>query len=390
MNKELSKKRNSKMIGLDDYVAPPMPADEWLKTLSLKVRATFGRSGHRFVEAETLQRATLRRLDEAVAPPACGPIVEALDATIGDWISGPTTAERVKAVILPPCDSNDVVGTWGRRAGLPVIAPGDESDASSELARLQALNDDDDGIVVIPQLERWYLRRLGGLEDMRRLIALLSAGRRRIVIGCNAWSWAYLSKACGIDMLVGEPICFAPFSGDKLREWFGELAHHDLTRGVRFRLADDGTDVLAMGDNEKTKAFFDSLAAHSRGIPWVAWHIWRRALHEQTTGNKPLRGGETDASIGETLWVAELETLVLPGDQPRDALLILHSLLLHEQMSVADLASVLPIVGGSVIPAALAMGGFLKRDGDRLSIRPEAYPAIREGLKTAAMSLGKL
>ncbi|WP_173404462.1 hypothetical protein FLP41_04140 [Paracoccus marcusii] len=71
-------------------------------------------------------------------------------------------------------------------------------------------------------------------------------------------------------------------------------------------------------------------------------------------------------------------------------MLILHALILHGRMSIDDLASVLPIVGETVVPATLVMSGFVLQEDDRLSIRAEAYPAVRTGLKSAGMSVGEL
>ena len=380
------------LIPIEDYDCPSLPADEWIKAAMTRIRATFRHDDKAFIADDRLKRATLKRLDQAVAPPACGPVMAELDAAMKQWFGQPATAERIKAIVLPPCDDNDVVGAWARDAGHRIVTCDDARDVPAALAMLDTIDDDPASLLVIPRLERWYLRRLDGLAGIRTLMAALAVRKQRTVIGCNAWTWAYLSKAAGIDMLVGTPLCFAPFDAERLREWFGELARDDMTRGVRFRRADDGSDILtADAADGKSLDFFRTLAGRSRGIPWVAWHMWRRMLRtDEGQGD----GQGDDAGGGgtrrETLWVTALEELVLPGDRPRDTLLILHALLLHGEMRAADLRAVLPIVGDSVVPAALVMSGFVQRDGDRLSIRPEAYPAVRSGLETAGMSMGVL
>ncbi len=376
------------LIPIGEYEGPSLPVDEWFKTIATRVRAVFRSDDKAFIADDILKQATLKRLDQAVAPPACGPVIAELDASIKEWLDQPATAERIKAIVLPPCEGNDVIGAWARGAGHRTVTCNDAGDIPAALAMLDTIEDDPASLLVIPRLERWYLRRLDGLAGIRTLMAVLAVRRQRTVIGCNAWTSAYLSKAVGIDMLVGTPLCFAPFDAERLRDWFGELARDDMTRGVRFRRADDGSDILTDDAADlKSLDFFRTLAGQSRGIPWVAWHMWRRMLR---TDEGKCDDDDVGGTRRETLWVTALEELVLPGDRPRETLLILHALLLHGEMSTADLRAVLPIVGESVVPAALVMSGFVQRNGDRLSIRPEAYPAVRSGLETAGMSLGVL
>lgn len=387
MNTAEQEKKHRHLIPIGEYDCPSLPVDEWFKAIATRVRAVFRSDDKAFIADDRLKQATLKRLDQAVAPPACGPVIAELDASIKEWLDEPATAERIKAIVLPPCEDNDVIGAWARDAGHRIVTCNGAGDIPAALAMLDTIEDDPASLLVIPRLERWYLRRLDGLAGIRTLMAVLAVRKHRTVIGCNAWTWTYLSKAAGIDMLVGTPLCFAPFDAERLREWFGELARDDITRGVRFRHTDDGSDILTddVADG-KSLDFFRTLAGRSRGIPWVAWHMWRLMLRTDE--------GKGDDDVGgtrrETLWVTALEELVLPGDRPRDTLLILHALLLHGEMRAADLRAVLPIVGESVVPAALVMSGFVQRDGDRLSIRPEAYPAVRSGLETAGMSMGAL
>ncbi|WP_139291529.1 hypothetical protein [Paracoccus sp. SM22M-07] len=369
------------LIPVEDYVCPAMPTDEWFRTLWQRFRTRLRPPDKSFIADDRLKRATLRRLDQVVAPPACGPVLAELDVSIRDWLSQPPSAERIKAVVLPPCQDGDVVAAWADGAGHLLLQVDDPGDAKDALARLDRLPDDPETLLVIPRLELWHIRDLDGLVQIRALIAQLTRRRQRVVLSCNAWAWAYLSKSTGIDMIAGKPLCFAPFDAARLRDWFRELAQDDTTQGFRFRLSDDGTDLFAKDPSEAETDFFRKLAAKSRGIPWVAWHMWRRMLHTNEE-----HGPETR----DTLWVAALDELILPGDRPRDTLLILHALLLHGRMTTDTLAQVLPIVGASVVPATLIMSGFVARNEDHLSIRAEAYPAVRAGLENAGMSIGVL
>ena len=261
---------------------PPMPAEERLRLLAARFRAFFrSKDDTAFIADDRLQRATLRRLDQVVAPPACGPVMDELDATVAEWLAESPVATRHKLVILPACDQNDVLGAWAAQNGHQVLPAPDRahllSATAPDLADLANLSGD--GLLAVPNLERWFLRHRNGLGQVRRLLAALGDTERRCVVGCNSWAWAFLSAAAGVDLALPTGVTFKPFDANRLRRWFAELALDDTTRGVRFRLSEDGADVLDVKDDGAPASdFLEKLAARSLGIPWVAWHMWRRSL----------------------------------------------------------------------------------------------------------------
>ena len=381
-------------IPLADYAAPPMPTQELFRRYIGRVQSLIGRrSSQPFIADDKLRTATLDRLNEVVAPPACGPLLAELDEAICAWRAEPTAASHIKVVILPPCDDNDIVETWARQAGHHILeAPSRDALVASSFDAESDLSGD--GMLVIPRLEAWFLRHRRGLRAVRRLLAALDVLRRPVVIGCNSWAWAYLGKAVGAELLLPDPITFRPFDQARLHQWFSQLADAEATGGVRFRLPSTGEDVLERDETGKLKTnYLQTLAGRSIGIPWVAWHLWRRSLHsrDEDTVLNDAAAVVSDGTPGEqTLWIAALDEYVLPGADEQSALFVLHALLIHGPMTPQELRLVLPIVGESNIAPVLAKAGFVERRGATYACRAAAYPVMREGLAKAGLPSGEI
>ncbi len=344
-----------------------------------------------FMAGDRLQKATLQILDDVVAPPACGPLLDELQAALDPWIADPSPFVTAKLIILPPCDENDIVGTWAAEKCHKVL------DAPSREALLTTKKDEalpdlsGEGLLVIPQLELWFLRHRNGLAAIRSLLAAIDATDRRCVIGCNSWAWEFLKKAVGVHMILSQPLTYEPFDGKRLHDWVLRLAVNDKSRKITFRLPQSGEDVLAVDDEgTRDSDYFDTLAAQSRGIPWVAWHLWRRSLRSDgENGSEHDEDIERDADE-QTLWVAALDEFTLPNSSNETPLLVLQALLLHGSLSVDELRSVLPVVGESPVVSALVSAGFVERKDAQISCRPAAYPAIRRELSEAGFSMDGL
>ena len=274
---------------------------------------------------------------------------------------------------------HDVLGVPTREALLMANKDETPADLSGE------------GLIVIPQLERWFLRHRNGLVAIRSLLATIDATDRRCVIGCNSWAWEFLKKAVGAQMILPKPLTFEPFDGKRLYDWISRLAANEKSRRITFRLPQSGTDVLAVNDDGNREGdYFDTLAAQSRGIPWVAWHLWRRSLRSDGEDGSEHEVDVEREADEQTLWVAALDEFTLPNPGDESPLLVLQALLLHGSLSVDELRSVLPIVGESPVVSALVSAGLVERKDGQISCRPAAYPAIRRGLSAAGFSMDGL
>lgn len=381
-------------IPLAEFKAPPMPTQEAFRRSLGRLQALLvRRQAKPFIADDKLKKATLDQLNEVVAPPACGPLLAELDAAIAAWRAEERPASHIKVVILPPCDDAGVVEAWARQAGHRVLEePKRDVLVATSLDVLPDLAGD--GVLVIPRLEAWFLRHRSGLRAVRQLLAALDVLPRPVVIGCNSWAWAFLSKAVGAALLLPDPVTFRPFDQVRLHRWFWQLAEAEATGAVRFRLPATGEDVLERDEAGQPKGdYLQTLAGESLGVPWVAWHLWRRSLRS-ADDNSVLEDAVEVASAGEpgeqTLWIAALDEYVLPGAGEQSAMLVLHALLIHGPLTPEELRLVLPIVGESNIVPVLAKAGFVERRGAAYACRAAAYPAIRDGLAKAGLPLGEV
>ena len=376
-------------VPLSEYRVPPLPADKTLEDLWRRLRKWFDREDDAgpTVEAEMLDRAATEDLDAIAAPPACQPVLDELDATYAPWRRARGGAGRVQVVVLPPCDGDGVVHAWAVQHGIDILPPPERErlmgDAPPDAPDLSG-----GGHLVIPDLSRWFLRHEGCLQALRALMDAILTSDRRIMVGCNSWTWAYLAKAVDAAQILPRPYTFQAFDADRLRSWFADLSAEVRGEGMSFRLARDGTPLFEEeAEDGKAQDFFVTLAARSLGIPWIAWHIWRdavSALHpDEEESDRPVPEVHDD----ETYWISPSSAPDLPQGSTREALLVCQALLIHGSLTPRTLAAVLPLTGPlGTIPTLIDSGIVQSRDG-AFSIRPQAYPGLRNGLANAGFPL---
>ena len=145
-------------------------------------------------------------------------------------------------------------------------------------------------------------------------------------------------------------------------------------------------------DGELEHDYFLHLAARSLGIPWVAWHQWRRSLRSGLEEkDEPTEAPEQESKDDQqTLWVAALEDYSLPGEKSDIALLVLQALLIHGGLTAEELRLVIPVIGDSNILVALRNAGLIENRDGQFTCLAAAYPAIRSGLITAGFPKDQL
>lgn len=387
------------LVALSDYQSPGMPAEHVVCAVWRRVKQRFQSSPSTAVRPDNrLQPTTLKALDEVVRPPACGPLMDDFDTAVRTWLEDPGSTFH-SVVVLPPCDCDDVMGTWAKARGHTVLcAPArDRGHALSVIAGTDKNAAADASILVIPQLELWFLRQRNGLKAVRALLAELQQAERRCLIGCNSWAWAFLVRAVGAGLVLPSPRTFAAFDGQRLQAWFAELAVPTGDGRVAFRLASNGADVLeTKEDGALAHNYLDELAARSHGIPWVAWHLWRDALRtgidadeaSKAHGNGQLKNGIHGNE--RTFWITGVPDPELPAHHDDNALLVLHALLMHGALGNEDLLSVLPDATAAEVLPALLRAGFIERRKGRLAVLPAAYPAVRRVLLADGFPMGDL
>ena len=369
-----------------------MPADD-------AVRSWVGRAWELLRQREEagplIGEDKLRRAEEASpggeAPaPVCEALLRDLDAELTGWLSGLGAAgTRVRVVVLPPGDRDCLLRAWADRRGLDVLPAPNRAALTAPDPPAPDLDaaGSGDGPLVVPRLERWFLRRHDGLAAVRGLLAAVERTDRRVLVGCNGWAWDFLCAAVRANLGLPAARTFRAFDAGRLAGWFAELAAD--AGETRFRSPETGEDILADGTVDN---FHRTLAARSLGVPWVAWDLWRRSLRTEAPDESDAAAA-TPPAPGErrTLWVAALEEFTLPTRHEPEALLALHALLIHGPLTREELVAVAPDAGGPPTVSALLAAGFVRREKcGELAVVPAAYPAIRAGLAAAGFPTDSL
>ena len=136
------------------------------------------------------------------APPADPtPGVRSLDEALGAPPKFP------QAVIGLFGAAKRLLGSWApahRARLLPPPAPAALLDGSAAL--WPDLQEAGDAVLVIPSLERCFLRHPHGLRLLRRLIESTWGRPGRLLLGCDAWAWTYLRHAIDLGALCPAPV----------------------------------------------------------------------------------------------------------------------------------------------------------------------------------------
>ncbi|MGE0312540.1 MAG: hypothetical protein AB7P21_13075 [Lautropia sp.] len=400
------------------YAWPAMPTEDAIRRFVGPILERLRKRHAAPHVAEDRLRRTRSDDGDAAEAPVCNVLLRELAATLDPWAAGDAGADTLRLVVLPPCEDADLLEHWASANGHRLVSAPPLDPASLErplidrphdrasplagaLAGLLAdpAPDDTARVFVVPHLEHWFLRHRHGLALARALLAGLDASRRRWVVGCNSWAWRYLQKAADADAILPRGLGFSAFDANRLRGWIAESGTGKRDgRALCFRRADSGAVVLRVPSDASqpppegpAEDHFRVLAAHSFGIPWVAWHTWRESLRSRVDADTPAgehappdRGEPGDRRPDERVfWIADVEAFTLPQGREPDALLVLHALLLHGGLGIDALRAVLPTTQALAVVPALLSAGFIAHGARGLHCRALAYPAIRRALVAA-------
>ncbi|ADJ28584.1 hypothetical protein [Nitrosococcus watsonii] len=326
-----------------------------------------------------------------------------------------TRVSRVQIVIGAPFSGiTETLEHWAQHRGIKIIKPPrSEAILNQDQQWLQCLEDEGSARpLVIPHLERCYLRHHHGLKLIRQLLQWLSTRPGYCVLGCSSWAWAYFSKALQAEKFFPIPWTLEALSQEHLQQWFGNLNTSQQEETFIFRQLDNGDFVIPPSKNnsftEKTQqrctsvsvdsddtprpevsAFLTDLAAYSRGNPGVAWALWRQSLQvvPETENDNQDHAPDLDKPIQDhTIWVkpwSQIQHLTSSELADRSTLQILHTLLLHGPLPASLLIELLPLSGFEIrqVLTYLEHRSFLISAQEQWQLTPLGYPAVRQALE---------
>lgn len=346
-------------------------------------------------EARSLKSAPQRMMDMAVPQAEWGKMGGAgLDEALSGWLEQGSGRQAI--VGGPASGVDEMVRAWGRDQGLSILTPpSPEALLSGEdwLGQQLTIEEGNRPRLILPGLERCFLRHPDGLDGVRRLLDLIWTEQIACVLTCDSWAWAYLNRVLHIEAVLPAPLTLAPLDATALTLWFRELAERNEPRNLTFRQATNGRPVLpsttsagheAEDKTAKTdREFLIHLAARSRGNPGVARAIWRESLQVNSAEEVESKAQEEAAADrGYTMWVnpwTKLSLPSLPSNADREDALVLYTLLLHNGLSTEHLSDLLPLGQARVVQIIqhLRAARLVTNEADRWIITPLGYPAVR-------------
>ncbi len=397
-----------RFIPLDRYARPEDPTEavrRGLAGLWSKWKRSVSRGEESAAERE-VESVPSSVLDLAAPAPDWTDAVPALDAALGPWVDGTGPDGPVRILVgFPHSGTEGILRCWAASRGLPVVEAPEPEEILERGVRWATEWGAGDAPVVLPRLERFYFRHHDGLDLMYHLLEAFASGRRRWVVACDSWAWAYLSKALQIQRVLPKPLALEAFGPDRLDRWFRTGASKDGKCHWTFRDLRSGRRVLsAAGDTEEndargkggsgegtgrtsqsveTDSFLKHLSAWSHGIPGVAQAFWRHnlrwAVNEEATDEARK---ESLADGGRTLWVtswSKVRSPRPPDPGSQNHLLLLHALLLHGGLREDLAARLLPLSAPEVSRGLheLHALGLIEDARGAWRVTALGYPAVR-------------
>ncbi len=374
---------------LSEYKIPSAPAQQTIRRKLARLWRNVRPTEAEELTPNDLKTAGAEILDEVAARPDVGPLVKILDANLAEWLGTAHPKRWITAVVLPPCEEFGIVEQWAEQNGFAVTPePSAQEILKGDLRCLPEMKGDRP--LVIPRLERWALRHHHGLKLVRELLMRLDSIERHCVVGCNSWAWLWLSEVADASVRLPRPLTPEAFDGARLDRWFHELADRSKKRDVVFRRSDNGERVLSKPDAPASSGndYLKSLAAISRGIPWVAWQLWRQSM--RTGPDEESEEKLAEKNTRSCIWIKPLADVGLPkfsGTSHSAALFVLQTLLLHGRLSLDLLREVLPSLDAFAALHRLEEEGFVAREAGEYRVQSAGYPAAREALLHAGFPM---
>ena len=359
------------------------------------------------IQAE-LHTVSQEILDWIAPVPSWHDTKDALHAALKTWYERDETAQHVQVVIGPPgSGTGQTLSVWAKEKHWDILNPPTPDDILSGGEEwMEKLRENSPGDIVLPALERFYVRHYNGLTLVRHMLEYVNDKTRRWLIGCSSWAWSYLCKTVQIDSFLPAPHALQAFDGFHLKEWLQSLKEETDRCSLIFRQSDSGDPVfpVSIEDNQRVQQglaggkgegvpenaevsdFMKKMAARGRGIPLVCWAIWRNSLkvtEETTVSLDALKSRAIDKEL--TIWAQPFNKLQLPevpSGISRCGSFILHAILLHAGLSDVLMHQLLPFPAHEIIGGlnSLQNHGLIKHEKGLWRVSLVSYPAVRQHL----------
>ncbi|MBE2221850.1 MAG: hypothetical protein IAF02_09935 [Anaerolineae bacterium] len=393
-------------INLHDYAIPSPPVGTILENnLKSAWRHLSPYSVKMRIQQYRMRTIPAYLLNRAAKTPDLNSATTALAENLNQkWAEKKEESQFIQVVVGPPGSQVDkVVSNLARQNRWQILGiPSANEILSGGKSWLKNVSLDEATPLVIPRLEKCFLRHQDGLALVDSLLDKLQASHRHFLIACDSWAWAYLEKTLHIDAMLAEPLTLAPLDCNKLQFWLPTLAQTSKGQFV-FRDSNNGQLIFPVMTNYKDQLVFNAqpgqmemyadwvdgggflkqLTAYCRGIPQLIWLIWRECLQVQSNIKLDVSQQFMNTEDWFTVWVKPLSQISLPTVPPlTDNLepMVLHTLLLHKGASIHLLDFLLPFSNNEIrhAIARLTRAGLVYVDANKTcEVTLLGYPAVR-------------
>lgn len=329
---------------------------------------------------------------------------------LSPWLEDDTPEGNFRVFVAPYGSGlSEMLQKLAEKARWPILAAPDYQVLKTRnFSWLDDIPEKTDLPLVILKLEAFFLRHYNGLEHLRKLVAKLFRSQQRCVLGCGSWLWQYLDSAMHIRDSFNRFYFLQSLSAQDLQQLFCSLESSRSFRPTVFRQADNGSFVLppeltgkgrlesAAVDTDSSSAAFPStfmkkLAVESRGVPLVAWSIWRNSLKlapDEDVADMAREVADQDAAAAKkakTIWVKafkDVDLPTMPSDIGQAGAFLLLFLLQHDGLKTDMIFDLLSFGKDQLIGLLnrLQKSGIVVNENDVWRASWQGYPAVRRFL----------
>lgn len=368
---------------LTEYKAPAIPATKiaakyWQKTKSLLMRD----NDQPYMPSDQLAYADATALRHFFPVPSYQLLLDELSATLTGHLD--TKAPHPVFWLCMPAGNPDLLAAWAEAQGYGLLSPPPRKALLDRQSGFKlSAQQQQSGVLVVPELEQWFLRHHQGVRIVRDTISQLLAHDGPIVLGGNGFALMLLQQLCSDQDIWPKALTFRPFKTDRLYPWLYRNIYKGETRTFVIKESFSGKDLFGetIADPIPARSLFNRLAADSLGIPWLAWHILTSSLKTR----KQVEEGEPSIRDSSAeLWLHTVPTRNEQALRSKNAKFILHAIAIHGTLTREELLLVLPSQLAALTD--LCLEGYLLQEEDSYRINPLCYAAIYHALKSAGMS----
>ena len=263
-------------------------------------------------------------------------------------------------------------------------------------------------LIVIPALERYFLRCVDGLEAIETIRQTIASHPDYFwLVGCNHWAWSYLDKVCCLSAYLDLTFTPSPLSALDLKSWLAPMEEaaelspfpadaspdHPSQTEYSNQMEDtlDAENASTSGQeldwrSSDERKYFEAIESEAGGVAAVAEAVWQWSLHyelnDPDTSDTVAHSPSTETDPVGVVKRGDIGAPDIPSLTREDRFL-LYAILLHGRLSGSHLSLSLAEPQGMVRAQlqALSRQDLITRTQHCWAVNPAYFPSLRKDLR---------